>query len=130
MCAAAFALPPLEITVRCASASFAGGQHVVVHANTHAASGIAPFKSCLAENAVEPFLFRIGFDHTRARYNQSGLESGRDVFATNQARHRTQILEARIRARPDENAIDPYIYDGCSRTKGHVFERANCRFLL
>src|SRR5271157_203926 len=43
---AAFALPAFEIAIRRAGRALAARKHVVVHADAHAATGVAPFESC------------------------------------------------------------------------------------
>src|ERR1700674_5156305 len=62
MRAAALALASFEVAVRGAGTALALGQHVVVHADAHAAARITPFESGIAEYAVEPLRFRFGFD--------------------------------------------------------------------
>src|SRR5713101_1502965 len=59
--AAAFPLAALEIAIRRAGAVFALGQDVIVHANAHAAAGIAPLEAGIHENLVEAFLLRLRF---------------------------------------------------------------------
>src|ERR1700688_1905831 len=43
------ALAPLEISIRSAGRAFPRLQHVVIHADAHAAPGIAPFESRIDE---------------------------------------------------------------------------------
>src|SRR5580698_593756 len=62
MRAAALALAALEVAIGGAGAALAGRQHVVVHGDAHAASGFAPLESGVAEDAVESFLFGLGFN--------------------------------------------------------------------
>src|SRR5580658_2684423 len=64
--AAAFALTALEVAIGGAGAALAGRQHVVVHGDAHAAAGLAPLESSVAEDAVESFLFGFGFDDLRS----------------------------------------------------------------
>src|SRR5277367_4307344 len=67
MGAAVAALAALEVAVAGAGAAFVGGQDVGVHANAHAAAGVAPLETGVGENLVEAFLFGLGLDAARAR---------------------------------------------------------------
>src|SRR5882672_4689541 len=65
----------LEISVGCAGGALSRGQYVRVHRDTHAASRIAPFKSSVTENFIEPFSLGIGFDGHRTWHDQRFLQS-------------------------------------------------------
>src|SRR5208282_1319557 len=65
MRAAAFALAALEVAIRRAGRAFARRQNVVIHADAHAATGVAPLESGVEENLVQTFVF--GFDFYAAR---------------------------------------------------------------
>ena len=62
MRAAAGSLPALEVAVRSRGAALTGKEDVGVHAKTHRATRIAPFKARGGEDAVEAFLLRLA-DH-------------------------------------------------------------------
>ena len=64
--AAVAALATLEISVAGAGAAFVRGQDVGVHADAHAAAGIAPLETGGAENFVEAFFFGLVLDAARA----------------------------------------------------------------
>ncbi len=49
------------------------GSNVVVHADAHAAAGIAPLEAGVDENFVQAFFFGLHFDHSRARNDQRFL---------------------------------------------------------
>src|SRR5262245_3234123 len=53
------ALAALEIAIRGAGAALMRWEHVRVHADAHAASGVAPFEARRAENFVQAFLFGL-----------------------------------------------------------------------
>src|SRR5437868_14257530 len=57
--AAVFALAALEIAIGGAGAALVGRQHVGVHADAHAAAGVAPLKTGGGENFVEAFFFGL-----------------------------------------------------------------------
>src|SRR5580704_7351534 len=67
---ATFTLSAFKIPVRRARASFAAQQHVVIHADTHAATGVAPFKSGVEENLVEAFGLRFSLHTPRTGHNE------------------------------------------------------------
>src|SRR5271168_1231086 len=57
--AAVFALASLEIAVAGAGAALVRRQHVGVHADAHAATGVAPLKTGFAEDFVQAFFFGL-----------------------------------------------------------------------
>ena len=61
---AALALTTLEIPIGRACAALAGLQDVGVHAEAHAAAGLAPFKACLCENTVQAFFLGLNLPST------------------------------------------------------------------
>src|SRR3569833_1538395 len=61
----ALALTPFKIAVRRARAALAGGKHVLVHADAHAAAGLAPYKA--RRNVVLVLFFGLGVPLDRRR---------------------------------------------------------------
>src|SRR5256884_2235599 len=128
--AAVFALAALEITVRRAGAAFVGRQDVGVHADAHAAAGVAPLETGVAENLVEAFFFGLRLDAAGAGDNQRLLDVFRHVLASDEIRSGAQIMEQRIGARADEHAVHGNIHDGRAGFEAHVFQRAFGGFLV
>ena len=60
--AASPALAALEIAIRRRRAALSRTQHILVHTETHRASGIAPLESCIGEDLIQPFLLGLRFD--------------------------------------------------------------------
>src|SRR5271167_3915634 len=73
--AAVAALAALEVAVAGAGAAFVGGQDVGIHADAHAATGVAPLETGGGENFVEAFFFGLGLDAAGAGDDQ-GLFDG------------------------------------------------------
>src|SRR5690242_9324601 len=96
--AAVLALAAFEIAIGGTRAALVRWQDVGVHADAHAAPGVAPFKTRLAEYFVEPLFFSLRFDAARTRHNQSLLDAVRHMLAGHKMRRGSQIIEARIRA--------------------------------
>src|SRR6266481_1271541 len=128
--AAVFALATLEIAIAGAGAALVRRQDVGVHADAHAAAGVAPLESGGAENFVEAFLFGLRFDTARAGNNQRLLDVFRHVLAFDKMRGGPEIIEARIGARADEHAVHGNIHDGRAGFEPHVFESAFRGFLI
>src|SRR5260370_25331848 len=63
--AAVFALATFEIAVAGAGAAFMRRQDVGIHADAHAAAGVAPFETTGPENLVEAFFFGFAFNAAR-----------------------------------------------------------------
>src|SRR4029077_4420903 len=82
--AAVFALAALEIAVGRAGAALVRRQHVGIHADAHAAPCVAPFKTRVAENLVETFLFGLRFNSARTGNDECLLDAVRYVLASHQ----------------------------------------------
>src|SRR6202042_480355 len=101
MGARARALPAAEIAVGGRGAAFAGRHYVAVDADAHRVSGVRPFETGIAEDAVETFLFGLPLDGRRAGRDQSrhlALASGEHGGG------RAQIFDAGVGAGADEDA--------------------------
>src|SRR5208282_634775 len=90
--AAALALASFEISIRRAGRAFAARQYVVVHADAHAATGVAPFESRVAENFVEAFFFGFNLHNARPGHHQRLLQGFRHVLSGNHSCSGAQIL--------------------------------------
>ncbi len=130
MGAAAFALASFEIAIGSAGAAFADGQHVVVHADAHAAACVAPLETCVGENFVEAFGFGLMLYDAGAGDDEGSLDIFRDVFSGDNFCGGAEIGDARVGAGADENAVDIYVNEICAGLESHVFEGARDGFLL
>src|SRR6185437_5823527 len=106
MGAAVFALTAFEIAIGSAGAAFVRLQNVVVHADAHAASGIAPLESGGDKNFVEAFGFRLRFHAARTGNDERLLQRFRNVLSSDEFCGKAQIFESRIGARTDEDAVE------------------------
>ena len=93
----AFALPSLEIAIAGGSAAFSGSQLIWIHAQTHAASGIAPFHSSAGKDLVQAFFFCLLFDLAAARDNHRRYVA-MDLLSLKVLGGRPQVFNASIRA--------------------------------
>src|SRR5438270_9832156 len=130
MGAAVFALATLEIAIGGAGAALVRWQHVGIHADAHAAPGIAPLEASGGENFVETFLFGLGLDAARPGYYQGLLDSAGDVLAGHELGGGAKIVDTRIGAGADEHAIDGDIIDGRASFEAHVDHCAVGGFLI
>jgi hypothetical protein len=74
MGSAAFALASFEVAIRRAGASFSGRQHIGVHADTHAASRVAPLETGISEDLIQAFLLGLRLNYAGARNYQRLLD--------------------------------------------------------
>src|SRR5690348_1972550 len=74
MGAAVFALAAFEIAIGCAGATLVRLQNIVVHADAHAATCIAPLESGSDKNFVEAFGFRLRFHAARTGNDERLLQ--------------------------------------------------------
>src|SRR6185437_2647887 len=116
----AAALPAFEIAVRRRRAPFARIYEFAVRAIAHRTSGVAPFEPRFDENPIEPFGLRLPFDRTGSRRDHAG--HGR-APSLEHRRRGAQVLDARVGARADEDAIDGYLLERHGWGKPHVFDR-------
>src|SRR5258706_12056340 len=89
--AAVFALAALEIAIGGAGAALVRRQDIGVHADAHAAAGIAPLETGRGENFVEAFLFGLGFDAARAGNNKRLLDAAGYVLAGHELRGGAEV---------------------------------------
>src|SRR5258708_1395891 len=68
--AAVFALAAFEVAIAGAGAALVGRQDVSVHADAHAATGVAPLETGGGENFVEAFFFGLRLDAARTGDDQ------------------------------------------------------------
>src|SRR5262249_44070800 len=67
---------------------------------------------------------------SRARHHERELHVLRDVLAAHHRSRRTQVLDARVRARADEDLVDLDLRDRRVRLEAHVGQRAFHRLAL
>src|SRR2546427_1686095 len=122
--AAVFALAAFEVAITGAGAAFVRRQDVSVHADAHAAARVAPLEAGGGENFVEAFFFGLRLDPARTWDNQCLLDAFCHVLTFDKMRGGAEIIESRIGARADEDAVHRNIHDGRARLEAHVFQRA------
>src|SRR5262249_33160144 len=121
--AAIAALASLEVAIRGAGAALVRRQSVGVHADAHAAARVAPFETGLRKDFVETFFFGLRLDAAGAGNDESLLDGFRDVLSGDQMRGSAKIVQARVGAGADEDAVDGNVHDGRAGLQPHVFER-------
>src|SRR5699024_8258323 len=102
MSATTLALSSLEIAVRGGCAALSRTELVRVHAQTHRATRLTPFRTRSDECSVESFrLGRLPYAH-RTGHNQHPHRVG-DGTTAQQLRRSTQVLDASVRARTEKH---------------------------
>src|SRR5918998_1023114 len=110
---APLALASLEIAVAGGGAPLAGLQDVGVHAEAHGTARVAPVEAGLGEDLGQPLLLGLLFDAHRTG-NDHRPNSVFDLVALEHAGRGTQVLDAGVGARTQENGVDLYVpYGGC-----------------
>src|SRR5271169_4166050 len=130
MRASSLALAALKIAIRSAAAALTRWQHIVIHANAHAATRIAPFETRGSENFVEAFALRLSFHDARPGNHQRSLDVFRNVLAGDNFRGHAQIVNPRIRAGAYEYAVHGDVHELGAGFESHIFERTRDTFLL
>src|SRR5262249_55991714 len=92
------------------------------HGEAHGAAGLAPFEARFEEDLVEPFRLGLLLHQAGARHDHR-LDARLDALAVDHARDGAQILDARIGAGADENAIERDLGDLLAALEAHVIER-------
>src|SRR5690606_33111649 len=94
-----------EITVGSGHATFADSNHVAIDRRAHRASRLTPLEPSIDENLRQPFLFRLAADTPG-----TGDDHRSDAFGHlepfHMQRRASQIADAGIRARADEDVLD------------------------
>ena len=72
MSSPALTLAAFEISIRCAGGTLSAQEDVVIHADAHTTTRIAPLESGVAKDLVQSFGFGFHFHPARAR-NHQGL---------------------------------------------------------
>ena len=113
-------LAAAEIAIGGRGAALAGRNDIAIDADAHRAAGVRPFEAGIAENTIEPFFLGLPFHLRRARRDQS-----RDLAdaAGEYGGGRAQILDARIGAGADENAVDGDVGQLGAGRNAHIGER-------
>src|SRR5690242_9771773 len=104
MRAPTLALAAFKVTVRGARATFTWLQDVRIHAEAHAAAGLTPLETCRGEDAVQALLLGGDLRLVRAG-NDHGSHARVHFFALDDVSCRAQILDPRVGARADKDAI-------------------------
>ena len=123
--AAAAALAALEVAVARARRPLAGSQLVGVHRQAHRASRLAPVGAGGREHPVETLRLGLRPHGVAAGHDHHPL--GGDVAAVEHGRRSPQVLDAAVRARPDEHGVDGDVADRRAGDQPHVLERPHGR---
>src|SRR6185312_2510553 len=123
MRAASAALAAFEVAVRCGSATFAGGENIRVHAETHRAAGFAPLEAGGLEYRVEAFFFSLALDRLRTG-NDHGADRCRDVITVDNLGGGAEVFDTAIGAGTKEHRVDLDVFYLRVRLQTHVFESA------
>src|ERR1700712_189496 len=115
-------LPAFEVAVGGRRAMLAALQAVRVHRQTHRAAGLTPFETGFEKDLVQPFLFRLRFDQTRARHDNRLLDGRSHLAALGDVRRCAQVFDPRVGAGTDEYAIKLNVGDRLIGPQAHVLE--------
>src|SRR5579859_3911299 len=115
-------LPPFEIAIARGSAALSRLQNIRIHSQTHRASRLAPLKSRILKDPVQPFLLGCTLHRLRSGHDH-GSHFCVDVMSFGYPRRRPQILQPRIRARSNEHAIDCDLFNPPPRFQRHILQR-------
>src|SRR5215212_7661977 len=117
------ALAALEVAVRGRGAALPRREDVGVHAEAHRAAGAAPVEARGPEDLVEPLPLGLDLDLLGAGHDHR-VDRARDPAALDHLGGGAQIADPRVRARPDEDAVElDRLHRGAS-LEPHVLERA------
>mmetsp|Transcript_7321 Transcript_7321/g.15145 ORF Transcript_7321/g.15145 Transcript_7321/m.15145 type:complete len:450 (+) Transcript_7321:1617-2966(+) len=105
MGSSATSLASLKIAVGGGSTALSGLELVVVHGQTHAASGLAPVKAGLDQNLVETLFLGLFLDQTGSG-NNIGVNSLGDLAAGGNGGSLAHVLDAAVRARSNKGLAD------------------------
>ena len=120
--AASPSLSAFEIAIGCGCTSLTGLEDILVHAETHRATWVAPLEPRVGENLMQPFSFRCRFDGVRARHNHRTY-AARDLPTPDHCCCFTEVLDASVGTGAEKHAVDRQPLERQSRMETHVVER-------
>src|SRR5579875_500535 len=97
------ALASDEIPVGGRGAALARLDEIAVHGDAHRAARLPPFQARILEDAIEPLAFRLALHQPGARHDDCWDDA---AAALHDLGRNAQVLDAAIRARPYEDAVD------------------------
>mmetsp|Transcript_20544 Transcript_20544/g.37685 ORF Transcript_20544/g.37685 Transcript_20544/m.37685 type:complete len:378 (+) Transcript_20544:1084-2217(+) len=116
------ALPSFKVTIGSGSASFLRFELVGIHGEAHGASRLAPVESRLHEDFVESFLFGLEFHQSRSR-DDHGVHAIGHFASNGDGGDLAKVLNAAVRAAPDEYLFDRHSLDGRAALETNVIQR-------
>src|SRR5712691_4205351 len=117
--ASTLALATFKVAVTGRGTAFAFGQLIAVHGDTHAASRLAPLKTCLAEDSGKPLFFSHATYLHRARHNHRTYVRS-NMFAFDRARRHAQVLQGRVSAAAHKSSVRGYVAYLLPRFQIHI----------
>src|SRR3989344_172561 len=113
-------LTAFEVAVGGGGAMLATAEFVRVHRQAHGAARLAPFKTGLKENGVQPFGFGLRLDQA-GTWNDHGLLEGRAPRAAfGDKGGSAQFCAARVGARADKYPVELNVGDRLIGGQAHV----------
>ena len=119
----ALALPALEVPVRGRGAALALDQDVGVHAEAHRAAGGAPLEAGRAEDLVEALLLGLRWRTCSEPGTTIARTALGDLAAVDHRGGGAEVLDPRVRAGADEDAVELDLGDRRAGLERHVGER-------
>src|SRR5690554_1426737 len=116
------ALPAFKVTVGCGRTVLALSQFVSVHGQTHGTARVAPFKASFQENAIQPFLFRLGFYQTGTRHHHRLLETISNLTPFNDHSSLSQVFNTAVGAGTNKHPVELDIGNRLISLQTHVFQ--------
>src|SRR5659263_514737 len=120
--APALALAALEVAVGRRRAALPRCELVRVHAQAHRAAGVAPLRTEVEEDLVEPLGLGLQADPGRRRHDEDAhrLRLGASL---DELGDRAKVLDPTVGARADEDRVDRDVTQRRSRGQAHVLDR-------
>ncbi len=120
---------PSKLRLAGGGAALAGLEDVGVHAEAHAAAGLAPLEAGGLEDLVEAFFFGLALDGLRAG-DDHGADFGGDVVAFDDGGGGAEVFDAAVGAGAEEDGVDLDVFDLCAGLQAHVLVGAGEGFLV
>ena len=106
MSSSSLSLSSFKVPVGSGCTTFPGSEPVIIHRQTHGTARLTPFETCLDENLVQAFLFRLLLDQPGTGNDHGQLDVGRPLFSLDHSCSGSQVFNARIGTRADEYLVD------------------------
>jgi len=123
-------LATFEVAVRRAGTALTRRKNVGVHAQAHGTASLSPLETGILEDLVKTLLFSLLLHQAGTGHDHDTLEVRSGLLSLDNVRRNSQILDASVGTRSDEDLVENDIGHLGTCLETHVLEGTFARLLL